>query len=451
MSGPLTRVELPDASATGQPRYVTHGGYGGDRVLADGAVVSTGPDAIFEWELATRRLVRTTWFRDGLTVRRVSLDADVFFTEHGVLHVWRRATRTLEPLFAVKEPRLSPDGTHLAQKVGDTVEVTRIADRQVVARIAPRFEHFELGHAGRWLLFTHSVSPQSGSGWLEVAVVETATAKTVLGCEPFGDDASAFFSGDGLAVEFDGSRSDNAPVLLDRATPRIATPKAPQGMQWRKGTVPFAIDARGRPLLWAGRSLDGMPDEPVDVHHAALSCDGAWLAVLDSNGKGFVRSLGTVARQQPLELPRGFRPHALAVTSSGGVVLASLAGVQLPDGRTVKLPKTAWNPQLALSHDARVIAVRGDGALDPVFVLAGGAVTPALEPTSRDAAPRALALSPDGARLATSTWAGLEVWDVETRKRTTFIEGAPLAAALAWSSDGRLHVCRHDTTVSIVE
>ncbi len=450
---PVTRVETP-SGGIGSPRYVDHGIPAAQRVLRDGTVVSTGPGAIFEWELATRRLIRTTWFRDGLGPVKVSLDGDVFFTAGGVLHAWRRATGSVEACLTVKEPRVSADGTHVAHRVGGRIEVVRLADRKPIASVAPVSNSFDLAHGGRWLLFTNSVSPQSGSGWVEVAVVSTADETTVLSCEPFGDDAAAFLSGDGLAVEFDGSRHSQSTVALDTTTPRVETVRPAEGPRWRKGAVPFAIGLRGHPLLWTGATVERLTPQRIwdehtdelDVRHAALSCDGTWLAMLPWHGDGAIQCLDKPVRN-PLALPPNLRPRALGVTARGGVVIASLDGVRLPDGRTVKLPKTAWDSQLALSHDARVIAVSGHDSTDPLFVITDGAVTATLEPRSTDDAPRAFALSPDGARLAASTWAGLEVWDVGSRARVSFIEGAPLFAALAYSRDGELFACRHDTTV----
>ncbi len=418
------------------------------RGLPDGLAVSATSDGICEWEIAGRAARRTVPFSNGVTPHAVSLSGDVFYAEEKALFVWRRATGARARLLTLPDAApisISADGTHVACAVGAALAVTRLADGVEIARLPQPYSRFALAHGGRWVLFWQDESAQSGSGWTNYAVVETATGQGAGGGMLIGDDAVVGLSSDGLAVEYDGRQT--GVDVLDPSTPRIHGPRAWPGARWTADAVPFAM-AGPRALTWCGRQVLAIgEDRPVLTEHArvkgaALSPGGGWLALMLFDQQGLLISTTDPTQRTPFTVPS--YPEAIAVLPDGRRLFGSRGAISWDDGKKVKIPSHPF-AGLASSRDGGVLAVRSGrrGLLrGPLIVVRGDAVEegPAVEA-------HCLALRPDGTLLAISTDAGIEVWDTAPLRKVRTIPAAR-ALALAFAEDGlRLFALDADLTV----
>ena len=123
--------------------------------------------------------------------------------------------------------------------------------------------------------------------------------------------------------------------------------------------------------------------------------------------------------------------EVLAVGTQVGIWLYDVA-----TSREIALLPTRRIWDMAVSHDGRILASCG-AYKDKIRLWE---VATGEEITTVDQEGRAVALSPDGRTLASSSGFGIELWDVETGSQVAAIsgEGTSGIEALAFSPDGRL-------------
>ncbi|WP_220449265.1 WD40 repeat domain-containing protein, partial [Nonomuraea mesophila] len=189
----------------------------------------------------------------------------------------------------------------------------------------------------------------------------------------------------------------------------------------------LALPGAGEVRVWnvAERRVTGSYPLRDPGHGLAFSGDGRTLRYL--SGTGSVVSLDVAGLPAPSDTGR------TATFSGNGRFAAKEVGdtIELTDtvaGRT--LGRIAAAGDVSFDAGGRLLAVTGDpvtvwevaGARRVASIDAGGAVL-------------AVALSPDGATLATARGSALETWDVREGRRIKVYEGAA-DAALAFSPDG---------------
>ncbi|MEV0378670.1 protein kinase [Nonomuraea sp. NPDC050643] len=189
----------------------------------------------------------------------------------------------------------------------------------------------------------------------------------------------------------------------------------------------LALPGDGEVRVWnvTERRLSGAYSLKDPGHGLSFSSDGRSLRYL--SGTGSVLSLDVSGLPVPSD------DVQTAAFSGNGRVVAKEVGDSIEITDTVerrRLGRITAAGDLAFDASGRLLAVAGDPVT--VWEVSGGRQVAAIE-TGGDVL--AVALSPDGATLATARGKTLETWDVRQGRRLKAYEGAG-DLALAFSPDG---------------
>jgi YVTN family beta-propeller protein len=184
---------------------------------------------------------------------------------------------------------------------------------------------------------------------------------------------------------------------------------------------------------------------PVGPHGVVVTPDGRWVYV-SSDGDSVVSVIDTTTDTVTSTVEVGKTPHGLAITPDGSTVLVAGFGTDSVDAIDTSSNQIVWRTPVPQPHN---IAIAADGHTAyaggqkegaqqiAVIDVATGTLTGSVP---LDRAPRALALSPDGADL-TFTLAGvdaLQVLDLSTLQLDTQVPTGVSPHHPLFSIDGKL-------------
>lgn len=492
----------------GTPRFIARE-HSLDRALDDGHAISLGSFGISEWDTTSGALLRFGALDAILgvfTPLATTMDGDAWFQGAPGLFAWRRATATLERVCDLppgNDLTLAADGSHVATSWEDVIAVFRCSDGARVASVPHPFSgsnaRVGLSAGGRWVLFARDASPQSGSGWVDWVLASTDTGTRKAGSEE-ADSADVRLTDDGRGVRYE-SYGKVTVVDLDPAQP--ARERSLPHRPVQSGQEPIAVDPEVR-CVWGCDGLRDVtsgavrlpaPDTPLALHvtathawsisktgcligvdlatgtrtvvelgfgggarqseSASFSPNGAHLAMLSVGDSG--RREIRVAR---LDAPhaattigswaRSDAPRSVVALEDGRVAATFRSRVEVLGGRSLDLPWPA--AALAASADGRTLVVR-EGWLHTtggaVLLVVDGVSSPVVDRSDLARRVEAIAVSPDGMRIALGARTHVEVIDVTTRARVRTLP-VSRTVGLTFSPDGRtLAVRRADSIATL--
>ena len=350
---------------------------------------------------------------------------------------------------------------------------------------APRKAWWRLDGERDQYLFEHAVRLLTEAGRVERALALASDLRWIAARARRGGplapaaDLAGIGGGDATGRAIDLIRvarllrdADPEPVVLDTLCSRLEPWAAWRAQVERQNLLPSASPR----LLnaWTPPDLPAPPSRPVprpeDGHRPrAVSDDGRWLAE-ESHGEVVIRSLEAGGRtvtlpgaQQPAAKaddagtgalggrgPQGPALAVLALSPNGALVAAGYADgtVRMWDratGRDAPAPPrhTGAVRAAAFSDDGSYLATAGANGVIRVCDTAAGAVVETFESGAIAAADLiAVAVAPEGVRLATATQQGVRITDLTGNQSVGRLVSRSCAAALALSPDGsRLAVC----------
>ena len=155
----------------------------------------------------------------------------------------------------------------------------------------------------------------------------------------------------------------------------------------------------------------------------------------DGNRAGTRFDLWELSRQHLATFELGEEAHAVAFAGGGTLASGSAEGVKLWDLETrtgTTTPLSSGVRAMALSPDGATLASGSANGQVQLFDLERSQIVATL--SGHTQAIRSLAFSPDGTVLASGDQDGIRLWDVETRTRTATLPGG--ATSVAFSPDG---------------
>ncbi len=225
----------------------------------------------------------------------------------------------------------------------------------------------------------------------------------------------------------------------------------------KTGPMAIAPEPNGRSLiltgikgteLWRwdqveGQLRDRLLRQPGQLNKVAVSPDGLTILTGDTTSSARVwdvksgRLLAVLPHRRPIT--------ALSFTSNGKNVLTADAGDAIrvwarpteSESSAVRLNSGAVRA-LAVSPDGNLVATRGDDRQVRLWSTANGKLEPSGAPLLHLKQIMAVAFSPTGSVLATSTYqsSGVQLWDLGTRKKGPFLAHPAGVRKVCFNQDG---------------
>lgn len=363
-------------------------------------------------------------------------------------HRWGLATAATAVLLLLTATAFSFVQMRRAVAAGAAAEQERaLAVVQALrATLAAAASRIDTGEPGAALQLLVSVS-EDDRGW-EWDYLRNTTSAPVTVIDLGSEVVATQLSGDGhsvVTVESDGVvRWQNAIISeVERETRLPLTDRVVRGALAAGGTRAFIAHGDGgrtvsawdlsgdpTPRRLSGATLDG----PVMALEA--SADGRSALAVTSDASWFVADDGSVHRW-----PGG--PTAGLALASSGVIVAQLLGDAVNSYRVLDIRRPS-DPPVAVGRDVASIVVGVDGLTVYTGEADGhvrvrdavsGRVLDRLR--GRAGPPRAVALTPDGTRLASAVPGGdIQIWDIESRSVAAVYQGPPDVRSIMFDGSG---------------
>jgi WD40 repeat protein len=448
----------------------------------DGTTLATGGDDgnVRLWDAATQQEIGAPMSSDLKPVEAVAFSPDgttvAAASSDGTVQLWNAATQQeagttmVDGSAAVSALEFSPGGKFLAVGGDDgNVRLWDVATQsQAGATMATGAPVAALSFNASGTTLATAESDGATELWAFATQEQTGAALAAQGAGgvsalAFSPNASVLATGDGNgAIELwdpAGFHQSSAPIVTSTPeSPAAAGGHAPAVLS--RGDILAVSDGRGTVRLWNALTRRSI-GPPIASHHAvtglALSPDGKVLAVAadglqlwsTATGQRIGRTLPAADASGPVAIsPDG--SMVAAIGTDGKARLWKVA-TQQETGTAVTVGPGASRGALAFSPDGKTFAtVSADGTATLWSVatqhrigalMTGDAQGSSGVPAAGGSPVAAVAFSPDGATLATtSASSGIRLWDTATQQEI----GMPMTAgpgpvyAVAFSPDATI-------------